>query len=409
MVFNFLTLKFDSYVDVVSQESKPFVTQLGPDTTFYGFAGPADDSSEKSSLEQLEAFKSAFERMGVMSDTGASTTPSNITSTPTLFSFPKHSNDLAGPSPIVSGLKYKPNEIIRSCHTIPCKDPRRAKDGWAECLLAKEDTLDVIISTPGFPIALEHPPEVRHRLGQSKLGHLGMFATQDLHFGDLILSERPLLVIECSEKIAASLELPPGIAQNMPLHEIQKASLSYWEHNISKVLDRMDPDRQKAYRSLWNSHLHDGSGPLFGIVRTNCFSISLCDDKKQFMAVLDQMSRINHSCMPNVTVTFDPESFSYRLSALRDLKAGEELFATYLNILSTTAARQEKLKPYGFSCTCKACLDPGSDYLRSRIKRNMIIDLDPLGWTFPPIRGQDYEKTLLDSKQWLKTLEDAGT
>lgn len=49
-----------------------------------------------------------------------------------------------------------------------------------------------ILSQTGFPRPLTHPVEKYHRIGPSKLGGQGMFATRFIAAGSLILSERPL-------------------------------------------------------------------------------------------------------------------------------------------------------------------------------------------------------------------------
>jgi len=56
--------------------------------------------------------------------------------------------------------------------------------------------------------------------------------------------------------------------------------------------------------------------------------------------------------------------------ALRDIKAGEQLFYSYCYIKSNLADRQAELAPYGFVCKCPACLNatPETDKLRSTIE-----------------------------------------
>lgn len=63
---------------------------------------------------------------------------------------------------------------------------------------------------------------------------------------------------------------------------------------------------------------------------------------------------LNHSCLPNVQrlIVFD----CLFLRAARHLKAGEELFDSYVETLQPLWQRQEDLKAYGFSCSCKRCV-----------------------------------------------------
>jgi len=60
-------------------------------------------------------------------------------------------------------------------------------------------------------------------------------------------------------------------------------------------------------------------------------------------------------------------SFSIFFYALRDIKAGEQLFYSYCSIEGTLAQRQAELAPYGFVCKCTACINatPETNNLRS--------------------------------------------
>jgi hypothetical protein len=61
-------------------------------------------------------------------------------------------------------------------------------------------------------------------------------------------------------------------------------------------------------------------------------------------------------------------SFSYRLYAVRNIAAGEELTFQYIDVEPAAALRNEALKPYAVSCTCPACEDaPASDARRAAI------------------------------------------
>ena len=74
--------------------------------------------------------------------------------------------------------------------------------------------------------------------------------------------------------------------------------------------------------------------------------------------------------MHNVGTKFKVTSFSYQFLAVRDIKAGEELFCSYCGLDQTKAERQTELAPYGFSCCCPACINatPTTDNLRKTFK-----------------------------------------
>lgn len=70
--------------------------------------------------------------------------------------------------------------------------------------------------------------------------------------------------------------------------------------------------------------------------------------------------RINHSCLPNVRVTYscDAENgLTLHMSSLSDISEGEELFQSYIDQNMPAADRSSALGDYGFKCRCQKCLD----------------------------------------------------
>ncbi|KAG6820058.1 hypothetical protein H0H93_005990 [Arthromyces matolae] len=69
-----------------------------------------------------------------------------------------------------------------------------ASPSSSECILKGGQHLAAILSIPNFPTPVPQLSEALHRIGPSKHGSLGVFATRDIDIGDLIYAERPLLV-----------------------------------------------------------------------------------------------------------------------------------------------------------------------------------------------------------------------
>ncbi len=74
--------------------------------------------------------------------------------------------------------------------------------------------------------------------------------------------------------------------------------------------------------------------------------------------------------MPNVKYYFKVNSFSVQFFALRDIKAGDQLFASYCLVDRSLAQRQADLTPYDFICKCPSCVNatPETDELRTTFK-----------------------------------------
>ncbi|KAJ2935378.1 hypothetical protein H1R20_g1715, partial [Candolleomyces eurysporus] len=159
-------------------------------------------------------------------------------------------------------------------------------------------------------------------------------------------------------------------------NQIAQISLNHAEQFFKNMVDQqMTAEAKEGYMSLANSHKNDGSGPVFGIVRTNGFGIEFGevvpgldeDFRTGYAAVARIGSRFNHSCIPDVSAPgFDPVTFTMRFTALRDIKAGSQIHAAYTSITESKAERQKALASYGFECTCRACVNatPQSDKLR---------------------------------------------
>jgi hypothetical protein len=72
-------------------------------------------------------------------------------------------------------------------------------------------------------------------------------------------------------------------------------------------------------------------------------------------------AHLNHACDPNVSVRhLDTRNALSRISvlALRPLRRGEELVATYVNPKLGYRARQDELRGWGFgACACSRCVE----------------------------------------------------
>ncbi|KAJ7125183.1 hypothetical protein C8R44DRAFT_703338 [Mycena epipterygia] len=256
--------------------------------------------------------------------------------------------------------------------------PRNFPDGWTECLLYP-DVKALILATPGFPAPLLRPSTINHRLAPIPSKGLGLFSTRKICAGDLILSERPLALVP------AWMSVQVRYLKELTAKEKFQAHLHEREQQLKVLFDRMYPDYQKAFMALANSHQHDGSGPIGGIIRTNALGVTClqtgrysAEERQKFRkgiysAVCNEISRLNHSCCSNTTTHFDVATFSFQLYAARDIAEGEELTITYTNPRSLAKERQSELEPYGFQCTCSACRTPSESDARRAVSLTLSI------------------------------------
>ncbi|KAJ7747769.1 hypothetical protein B0H16DRAFT_1554505 [Mycena metata] len=249
--------------------------------------------------------------------------------------------------------------------------PAKFPDGWTECLL-DPDVKALILATPGFPSPLIRPSSCKYRLSPTPGKGHGLFSTYRIRANDLIICERPLTLVPAWMRISVRF------LREMTDQEKAQMQLYEWEQQLKVLFDRLHPDYQAAFVKLANSHQRDGSGPIAGIMRTNglgvkCLQTGRYPEEEQrkyrkgiYTAVCKEISRLNHSCCPNTTWHFDLPTFSFQLFATRDIAKDEELTISYIGLGEPAKDRQLALEPYGFQCTCPACLAPSfSDVQRA--------------------------------------------
>ncbi|KAK0457342.1 uncharacterized protein EV420DRAFT_1644086 [Desarmillaria tabescens] len=254
-------------------------------------------------------------------------------------------------------------------------------DGWAECMVTGY-VKKQILATPGFPRPIERTKEPMFRISSTRDRGLGMFAARGMKTGDLILNERPMIV-------APALADPRTIAfpENFTKEQVFQAAIYEYEKTLGFCIRRMPKENQQAFKELSSCYQRDGSGALFGVIRTNGYEVEGLKDRDTqepfgiYVGVWDKLSRLNHSCSPNICRKWNAASFSMQIRAAHDIEEGEELTTAYCAILNPAAKRQTDLALYNFKCTCAACLNPS----QSDVKREGFSHRPTL---IPPFVGK---------------------
>ncbi|KAK7460841.1 hypothetical protein VKT23_008770 [Stygiomarasmius scandens] len=268
-------------------------------------------------------------------------------------------------------------------------------DGWAECFISGR-AKRAIVSVPGFPEALPRPDPSRpkpYKIVETPGKGMGMFATRDIEWGELIIAERPLLVIPSAIRYMGALAFPANFTRD----QLQQAQLDQMEKLIEMLVNRMPKENQEAYKKLANCHQEDGSGPLFGISMTNSFALGDYYEPEipgypevatRYSGTCNEISRVNHSCRPNTQGDWDSPTFSFQLRASKPIKKGEEITLTYISdrVVEPTSERQRQLASYGFTCTCEACSNPEISDPRSNALKELLkptFNLMMMDWINP--------------------------
>lgn len=178
----------------------------------------------------------------------------------------------------------------------PC-DP----DGYSQWIV-NGPTKDKILNAPGYPCPVPKPRRPNMYVVKSTPGMgMGVFAACDIELGELIFSERPLLVVP------RAMKTHTVYPTHYSAEKIKELTLSEWEVLIETAVGRMWVDDQKAFKGLMNNWKDGGSRPLLGIVMTNSFGLENLADgpddpeketpgEAMYGAIGKVGSRINHRC-----------------------------------------------------------------------------------------------------------------
>ncbi|KAM9779555.1 N-lysine methyltransferase SMYD2-B-like isoform 1-T1 [Syngnathus typhle] len=107
---------------------------------------------------------------------------------------------------------------------------------------------------------------------------------------------------------------------------------------------------------------------LFSQVSCNGFTIEDEELSQVGTAIYPDVALLNHSCVPNAIVTFKGRDAEVR--AVRDMKAGDEVLISYIDLLYPTDDRNERLREsYYFTCDCEECRGRCKDKLKLKVRK----------------------------------------
>ena len=121
-------------------------------------------------------------------------------------------------------------------------------DGHSEWMV-KAGTKDKVIRAPGYPQPVAKTPRINYVIKATPDMGLGMFATRDIDLGDIILSERPLLVVP--EVLAAPNVV---IDKSYTEQQVQKIMFVQSEKMLEIAFNHMNDQDEKRYMALMNDH-----------------------------------------------------------------------------------------------------------------------------------------------------------
>ncbi|KAF9981694.1 hypothetical protein BGZ65_003664 [Modicella reniformis] len=205
----------------------------------------------------------------------------------------------------------------------------------------------------------ESPYIVKDTPGKGK----GMFATRDIKRGTCIISESPLVYISKTDLV--------GTLQ---------------------ALNAMSKKNKKYFLALHNSYPELPQD--VGVIKTNGLPLG---SNSLDGAVYRVISRINHSCAPNVCHSWSSKLKKENIFAIHDIPAGSEILTDYLDRLMTREVRLKTLAAkFRFTCQCKNCVSESSEEFDAAVNRiDECSDLIMSCATFDPRKSIGYVREAL--------------
>lgn len=237
----------------------------------------------------------------------------------------------------------------------------------------------------------------------------GLFAVEDIPRGTRILAETPFIYEPARDYGHFLWEQLSSLSPDRMLR--------YTE--LSSTQDKVSSLRRLGIRQRLQKKHHSISGDamdvavedmikLHNIYFNNAVIIDSRDDMETGPFLL--YSRVNHSCLPNVDNSFNATINKHTVHANQDIKAGEEIFTSYIRAVNCKADRQTRLREqWGFQCRCRACYGPGA--FANELRRQELSDIegeltDYDAGKLSPFRGD--EDALETSERMVGLLKDEG-
>uniref|UniRef100_A0A671MG31 [histone H3]-lysine(4) N-trimethyltransferase n=1 Tax=Sinocyclocheilus anshuiensis TaxID=1608454 RepID=A0A671MG31_9TELE len=135
--------------------------------------------------------------------------------------------------------------------------------------------------------------------------------------------------------------------------ELNEAHIAGLHHFYSKHLDFPD---------------HQALLTLLSQVHCNGFTVEDEELSSLGLAIFPDIALLNHSCCPNVIVTY--RGINAEVRAVQKISPGQEIYTSYIDLLYPTEDRIERLRDiYYFSCDCKECTTKSMDMEKMKVRK----------------------------------------
>jgi len=200
----------------------------------------------------------------------------------------------------------------------------------------------------------------------------GLFATRTLDVGEIVVIEKPLVVIQSSDNediMEVLMNLPPDIKTKM----MQMSDQGEADTNLSDFLSALMLTDQAPMLAETDMKVLVEMMKKF---RANMYGAPGLGD---WTAVFPIICLINHSCSPNVLIVDHQDEESLEVRVCRRIIEGQEILISYY-IFAGFPLRQERMEMIAedrfFQCMCELCALSGENLSEDENIRGEIRRLD---------------------------------
>ncbi|XP_037916547.1 histone-lysine N-methyltransferase ASHR1-like isoform X2 [Hermetia illucens] len=165
-------------------------------------------------------------------------------------------------------------------------------------------------------------------------------------------------------------------------NDLRKDIPMLWYRNQFRIVNQIRED--------WNitDFSEEEIHTVCGIIKVNCFGVGR--EGIRGRSLYPTTSLLAHDCSPNARIILDSNDYSVSVSASRDIKEGEIITISYVDIFMSTLQRRDELKNAKFFwCSCQRCSDPTEfdtfcNALRCpKCSKSSVLPTDPLDQKAP--------------------------
>ncbi|KAH0582813.1 hypothetical protein H2248_010721 [Termitomyces sp. 'cryptogamus'] len=198
------------------------------------------------------------------------------------------------------GAQPQADDEFKCTFMPPLPHPPLSKDKlgggpYSLCIFQGGQQQRAILSTPGFPSPVPQQTQPRYHLGSSPNDRVGMFASCHIDAGDLVVAERPLVLMP-AVATAVPVKMPPGFEASPT--QVMQLQMRQYNMILEKCIERLPVDDRKAFYEFKSHDRKEGLGPILDRMEMNGLAVVVAsvDKKEKFRnsAVFKHVSRINH-------------------------------------------------------------------------------------------------------------------